>query len=450
MESLHVRNGVLEPPARFEDLGVMWTVWKDGGQGYAATSDLSETGLRAAADRALWWAERTAQVSVADFSGDAPSSATGRYASPIGRPWESLSSRDRIDILQKACEGLSGDERIVDRQAALSRIETNSLFLTSTGGRLEQRLDHIVPHLKVTASEGGDIQSRSLGGHSCAAQAGIEYLDAIGFERAPGRLARDVLDLLRAEPCPTGTMDLLLAPDQMILQIHESIGHPLELDRILGDERNYAGTSFVTQDMFGSYRYGSELLDVTFDPTVTGELASYGFDDAGTPAAREYLIKDGILLRPLGGATSQMRANMAGVANERACSWNRAPIDRMANLNLEPRSGSLADLIQGIERGIYMQTNNSWSIDDSRNKFHFGCEYAQLIEDGELTRVVKKPNYHGISATFWRNLKRVGGPETREVMGTPNCGKGEPNQVIRVGHASPACVFGDIDVFAGA
>jgi predicted Zn-dependent protease len=239
-------------------------------------------------------------------------------------------------------------------------------------------------------------------------------------------------------------------PDQMILQIHESIGHPLELDRILGDERNFAGTSFIRQEDFGSYQYGSSLLNVTFDPTVSGELASYRHDDDGTPAQRAYLIREGILQRPLGGALSQWRSGLEGVANSRACSWNRPTLDRMANLNVEPGNQRLEQLIGGIERGILMSNNRSWSIDDARNKFQFGCEWGRLIENGELKGVVKNPNYRGISAQFWRNLKAVGDASTFEVLGTPYCGKGEPNQVIRVGHATPACVFADVDVFGGA
>ena len=165
-------------------------------------------------------------------------------------------------------------------------------------------------------------------------------------------------------------MDVLLMADQMMLQIHESIGHPLEIDRILGDERNYAGTSFVTQDMFGSFQYGSELLNVTFDPSIPNEFATYRFDDDGTEATKEYLIKDGVLVRGLGGSTSQIRSGMNGVANPRACSWNRPPIDRMANLNIEPYDCSMDALISQVERGVRMYTNNSWSIDDSRNKFN--------------------------------------------------------------------------------
>jgi predicted Zn-dependent protease len=245
-------------------------------------------------------------------------------------------------------------------------------------------------------------------------------------------------------------MDLILMPDQMMLQIHESIGHPLELDRILGDERNYAGTSFVTQDMFGTYQYGSELLNVTFDPAIPEEFASYAFDDNGTPAEKTFLIRNGVLEKPLGAAISQHRANMEGVANSRACSWNRPPMDRMANLNLEPGNQSLDELVSSVERGVLMHTNTSWSIDDSRNKFQFGCELGEIIENGERKGIVKNPNYRGISATFWRSLKGVGNRDTFEVLGTPYCGKGEPNQVIRVGHASPACLFGNIDVFGGA
>ena len=291
---------------------------------------------------------------------------------------------------------------------------------------------------------------RTFGRHGYGRQGGFEVLDRVGFFDAAPRIGGEALELLSAPNCPSGQTDLVLAPDQMIIQIHESIGHPLELDRILGDERNYAGTSFVTPDMFGSYRYGSELLNVVFDPTRPEQLASYAYDDEGQPASKEHLIRDGVLLRGLGGAISQARSGLPGVANSRACGWNRAPIDRMANLNLEPGSSTLDELISRVERGVYMETNCSWSIDDSRNKFQFGCEWARLIRDGELREVVRNPNYRGISARFWRSLKGVGDPSQVEMLGSPSCGKGEPNQAIRVGHAAPPCLFADVDVFGGA
>ena len=446
-EYLTVRRGVVEPVTTSLDVGVMITIWDGGGHGYAATSDLTPGGLDEAVARARRWAAITAGRSVVE---ELPfGNRVGSYTSPVEQSWDTTSLADRIDLLRQADAKLCIDERIVDWSSHLNRVDTDSLILTSGGGRIEQRIQNTYPELRVTANEGSNTQTRTHGRGSFVGQGGQEVLSRHRFSDAIDRLPIEVLQLLDADNCPTATMDIVLAPDQMILQIHESIGHPLELDRILGDERNYAGTSFVTAEMFGSYRYGSELLNVTFDPSVSGQLASYGFDDDGTPAERQYLIRDGILERPLGGSLSQARAGMEGVANSRACAWNRPPIDRMANLNVEPGSSTVEELIDGVEQGVYLHTNNSWSIDDSRNKFQFSCEYGQLIEDGELTDVVRNPSYRGISATFWRSLNGVGDENSFTVMGTPNCGKGEPNQQIGTGHASPACRFSSIEVFGG-
>ncbi len=444
-EWLTVRQGQLEPASSHADLGAMFTVWAAGGLGYAATNDLSVEGLRRAAERAEAWARSTAGALV--VATPPRSDAVGGYESPVESPWNDLSTADRIDLLHRQSAALRVDDRIVAWSARLSRREVDVLLLTQAGGRIEQRFRYLHPGLSATASDGHRVQSRSHGAGAFCGQGGLEVLDRFGFGDAAARVGEQAIELLAAENCPSGPMDIVLAPDQMILQIHESIGHPLELDRILGDERNYAGTSFVDLDMFGSYRYGSPLLNVTFDPTVPGQLASYGFDDDGTPATREYLIRDGVLERPLGGMVSQSRAGVDGVANSRACSWNRPPIDRMANLNVEPGDSSFAELIESVESGVYMETNTSWSIDDSRNKFQFSCEYGRRITDGELGEVVRNPSYRGISATFWRNLTGVGAPETVLAMGTPNCGKGELNQVINTGHASPTCRFSGVDVF---
>jgi predicted Zn-dependent protease len=356
---------------------------------------------------------------------------------------------EKIDLLRREAEHLHVDGRVVDWEAGLWRTAAETLLFTPDGGRVRQCFEFLLPTLSATANTGAETQTRTFGGHAYCRQGGLEILDDVGFFDAAPRIAAQALELLAAPNCPSGTMDVVIAPDQMILQIHESIGHPLELDRILGDERNYAGRSFVTLDMFGTYRYGSDLLNVTFDPTRPEELASYGFDDDGAPAARQEIIRRGILLRPLGSSSSQARAGIAGVANARACSWNRPPIDRIANLNVEPGESGFRDLLGAVEDGVYLETNCSWSIDDSRNKFQFGCEWGRRIRNGELAEVVKNSNYRGISATFWRNLRGVGNADTVAVLGTPWCGKGEPNQVIRVGHAAPACRFAAVDVFGG-
>lgn len=447
-EHVMVRQGVLSPLSTQINRGAFVSVIDGGGSGYAATCDLTPDGLRAALQQARDWAHRNAPHRLVDTN-DLPRPAQQvHYQTPVKQGWDSVLLADKIALLHDACAALATDARIVDRAAWLDRRVTETLLVTSAGGHIAQHFEYVMPGLMAVANEGAHTQRRTRS--DGAGQGGWERLAVLGFPDNAREVAEQALALLHAPPCPTGATDVLLMPDQMMLQIHESIGHPLELDRILGDERNFAGTSFVTQDMFGSYQYGSKLLNVTFDPTRTEQLASYAYDDDGTAAQRTYLIRDGVLLRPLGGATSQARSGMLGVANARACDWNRPAIDRMANLNVEPGDSTFSELVASIERGVLMETNSSWSIDDSRNKFQFGCELAREIKNGELKGLLRNPNYRGVSATFWRNLVKVGDHSTFEVLGTPNCGKGEPQQVIHVGHASPACVFRDVDVFGGA
>ncbi|MGQ0751357.1 MAG: TldD/PmbA family protein [Betaproteobacteria bacterium] len=443
-EHFAIRQDIVEPPAFSTDRGAMLTAISGGGYGYCATSDTSAAGLQAALDRATAWAEATRAIGVCAYDPHRMPAPRGERV--MGGQRMPPAADVLYDILARICRDARIDERIVERYAAIALRTLDQVYLTGTGGAVHQRFHSIVPHAHVTANAGTETQTRSF---LSAKQGGFEHIEDSGFSTCGGRLAQEALQLLLASNCPSGRMAVLLMPDQMMLQIHESIGHPLELDRILGDERNYAGTSFVTPDMFGHYQYGSPLLNVTFDPSLPGELAGYAFDDDGTPADKVWLIRNGMLERPLGGHLSQLRAGLPGTANARASGWNRPPIDRMANLNIEPGASTLAQMIGSIERGILMRTNVSWSIDDSRNKFQFGCEWGELIEEGELKGVVKNPNYRGVSATFWRSLSAVGSVETFKVHGTLYCGKGEPNQALDVGHASPACLFRDVEVFGG-
>lgn len=450
-QQLSVRQDIMQPVHNRSSAGVMLTIIIGDGIGYAASSDVTESGLRDAISKASAIANYSNNKLVLKASDMARPSNSGTYTTPVTTSWDSVSLKEKIVMLQNSCAALKVDDKIVDWQSYISFSQADTLLVTSDDIRIEQSFHYIQPGLVAVANEGAKTQVRTGGGCGTARQGGLEQLALLQFQNKDVaiNIANEALELLQAPECPTGIMDILLKPGQMMLQIHESIGHPLELDRILGDERNYAGTSFVTQDMFGHYQYGSELLNITFDPTRGDELASYGYDDDGTPATKEYIIKDGILKTPLGGTTSQSRANINGVANSRACSWNRPTIDRMANLNLEAGDSRFESLVASIENGVLMDDNSSWSIDDSRNKFQFGCEYGQIIKNGERKGLVRNPNYRGISATFWRNLALVGDESTCNVLGTPNCGKGEPNQVIQVGHASPACVFREVEVFGG-
>ena len=449
-EAISVRQGVMQPVFNQLSRGALLTVVSGDGCGYAATSDLSPAGLKTALRQASDWAQQCSGLGLLKAQDYPRPAHTARYETPVQQPWNERPLDEKVALLQDANTALKINDCIVDWQASLGYRCDDILLISSAGAHIEQRFHYISPGLVAVANKGSLTQYRTGGGAQSSRQGGLEQLSLLEFPQAATSLAEEAMALLSAEECPQGKMDLVLAPSQMILQIHESIGHPLELDRILGDERNYAGTSFVTQDMFGSYRYGSKLLNVTFDPERSEQLASYAYDDEGTPAQREYIIRDGILQRPLGGASSQARASMAGVANARQADWFRPPIDRMANLNVEPGENSIEDIIASIEYGVYMETNRSWSIDDSRNKFQFGCELGRVIKNGELQGLVRNPNYRGISATFWRNLAAVGNEQSFQVQGVTNCGKGEPNQSIYVGHASPACHFSGVDVFGGA
>lgn len=428
--------------------GAMVEVLAAGQLGYAATNVLTIEGLQMAAQQAYQQAIAAAAWSV--YRAVPRPAVTGHYTSPLHKPLDILTVGEINDVLIKLCQTMKVSEQIVQTSATVITEDVESWMVSSNGSDTYQHFFKVMTDYGATAQEGTLVQRRTDNGWLARCyQGGMEcFLQPDLWERAQ-QIGEQAVELLTAMECPTETTTLMLAPDQMLLQIHESVGHPLEIDRILGDERNYAGGSFVRASDIGSLVYGSPLMNITFDPTVPGELASYGFDDTGMIAQREFLIKDGILLRGLGGLESQQRSGLPGVACQRASSWNRPPIDRMANLNLEPGDLSTEAMIANIERGVYMETNRSWSIDDQRHKFQFGCEYAKLIENGKMTKTLRNPNYRSTTPQFWQSLIMVGDRASWQMYGSPVCGKGEPNQCIWVGHGSPACVFRDIEVFGG-
>ena len=428
------------------DHGVMVEVLVNGQFGYYGTHRLEESSIIKAAEKACEVASSASKYSIFPFTDKVRPAAAGLYKSPY--KIKNLPLDELMDTLISSNKALKDSEKIVSAISMARLVNMKMRFVSTNGGDLEQEFMYVGPGYRAIAQNGNIIQSRSYT-DQCQ-QAGMEVFNKeLVIERC-NSICKEAVELLDAEECPNETMDLILHSDQMLLQIHESIGHALEVDRILGDERNYAGWSFVNLEDFGKLQYGSDIMNITFDPTIENEFASYGYDDTGNKATKEYIIKEGKLLRGLGGLESQERSKIDGVANVRACSWNRAPIDRMANLNLEPGESSVDEMISEVKKGIFMRTNRSWSIDDFRNKFQFGCEYAQLIENGKITKTVKNPNYRAISTPFWNSLKMVGNQDSFDVYGTPYCGKGEPNQGVRVGHASPTCLFENVEVFGGA
>ncbi|MBU2843859.1 MULTISPECIES: TldD/PmbA family protein [Acidithiobacillus] len=441
-----VRRGVADAPEREILKAALITLGSGNNVSYASTTDLSESGLRRAITSAKSRAEALTAFRLMEMACWPTADQKGQWQSPTGAE---MSLKDRFDYMRALDAAMHTDTRIKNRQVVLTSMDRQRFFMHSAGAEQIQETQLCIPHMEATASDGHEAQSRSYRPY-VQGSLNAETLTALDFTPvAAQRMAAEALELLLAPECPTGTMDIVLSPAQMTLQIHESIGHPLELDRILGDERNYAGWSFVKASDFGSLRYGSPLLNILFDPGEKGELAGYAYDDEGTPALPTYLIQNGILQRPLGGARSASRAGMEAVACARVCDPLRQPIDRMANINLQPGQSSFQEMIAQVEKGIWMDENRSWSIDQRRDKFQFGCEWGRRIENGTLGAWVKNPNYRGRTLSFWNSLAAVGNRDTYQIAGTPYCGKGEPNQAITVGHASPVCLFRNIETFGG-
>lgn len=446
-----IRDGNPQTNARVKTHGIMVEVLADGQFGYVGTNDISLVGIQKAALKAYEQAKLAAKYAVYSFTKDARPKTVGTYVSPHKEIFGDSAPGELNDLLLKGSKALKVSDKVISTNAFAQIVESKHRFVSTNGSDISQDFLLVTFDLVATAQDGTNINTRSAGGlRGLSRQIGAELFEEEWILKKATEIGKQAVELTTAMECPSGDMDLVLAPDQMMLQIHESVGHALEIDRILGDERNYAGWSFVKLEDFGKLQYGSKLMNATYDPTYPGQFASFNFDDGGLKADKEYLIKDGLLVRGLGGKESQIRSKTPGVANFRASSWNRAPIDRMGNINLEPGDSTFDEIISSVDKGVYMEANRSWSIDDYRNKFQFGCEYGKLIENGKLTKAVRNPNYRAISNPFWNSLAMVGNQGTFEMYGTPYCGKGEPNQVIRVGHASPVCLFKNVAIFGGA
>jgi len=301
------------------------------------------------------------------------------------------------------------------------------------------------------AVSGGDAQKRSYpAGHGGdSATRGFEFIADLDLPGHAAQVRKEALALVTAPECPSGDCDLILSGSQMALQIHESCGHPIELDRVLGTELSLAGGSFLSLDKLGNFRYGSQKVNITADATIPGGRGSFGFDDEGIPAQRYDIVREGVFVGYLSSReTAPVIASSSGGAM-RASEWNYIPLIRMTNVNLEPGQGSLEDLVADTKKGLLMDNNKVWSIDDMRVNFQFGCEIAWEIENGKIGRILKNPSYRGITPQFWGNCDAVCGPEEWRVWGAANCGKGEPMQTIGTGHGASPTRFCSVVVGAG-
>jgi TldD protein len=444
-QSVSTKNGRVESLNDSESEGIGVRVLVAGAWGFACDRRLTADGARDAALRACTFARAAGGR---DGRPLAPVEAhTATYRTPVERDPFAVSLAEKVEHCLRADELLQGPNLVV-RQAMVRAQREHKVLVSSEGTDVEQELTECGGGIDCAAVGDGVFQMRSYpSAHvGSSAQGGWEYVEGLGLAEQAPRVAEQAEQLLRADVCPSLVTTLVLDPDQVALQVHESVGHPTELDRVYGTEASYAGTSFLRAGDLGSLRYGSERMNITADPTTEGGLGSFGFDDEGVPAARQPVVEAGVLTGFLTSRETAARIGAGAGGSMRAESWNRMPLVRMTNLHLEPGEGTLEDLLADVADGVYMETNKSWSIDDKRLNFQFGTQIAWEIKDGKLGRMFRDATYTGITPEFWGKLDAVGGPESWRLYGLTNCGKGQPGQSAHVSHGAAPARFRDVQV----
>ena len=448
-EQLRVSGGGVDGIECSSEEGVGIRVAVPGhGFGFAATREATKTGLELALARAVAIA-RALPASAPRAPLPAVPPARGHWASACEIDPFALSLEERLELLLKAEELLRGDPRIVRGVAESLAIRTVAAFASSDGAACTQESTECGGGISAYAAADGESQLRSYpSGHGgSVALAGHEHLLALDLASHAPRVAEEALALLSAAPCPAGRTTLVLGDEQLALQIHESIGHALELDRILLGEASYAGTSWVSLGDVGTLRYGSPKLAISADATLPGGLGSFAWDDEGVAAQRTVLIEDGVLRATLSDRQSAAAVGTTSSGAARADGFARQPIVRMTNVSLEPGdAGTLDELIADVQSGVYMETNRSWSIDDRRLHFQFGTEIGREIRGGKLGRLLRNPTYAGLTPKFWNSLDAVASAPAWRLWGLLNCGKGEPGQYAHVSHGTPPARFSDVEV----
>jgi TldD protein len=439
------KNGLVDRMTDAESEGIGVRVLVNGAWGFACDRRLTEEGARNAATRACSFARAAAGRHSRAL---APLEVrSGRHESAVERDPFAVPLADKVDLCLRADAALQGPDVIV-RQAMVRARREHKLLLSSEGTEVEQILTECGAGMDCAAARDGVFQMRSYPsahvGSSC--QSGWEYVDGLRLVEEAPRVAEQAAALVRADPCPSGLTDVVLDGDQVALQVHESVGHPTELDRVYGTEASYAGTSFLKPHDLGSLEYGSEHMNITADPTTPGGLGSFAFDDEGVPAQPTPVVEHGRLTGFLTSRETAARIGAGSGGSMRADGWNRMPLVRMTNLHIEPGEGTLEDLLAGVDDGIYMETNRSWSIDDKRLNFQFGTQIAWEIKRGKLGRMLRDATYTGITPEFWGSLDAIAGRDAWQLYGLTNCGKGQPGQSAHVSHGAAPARFRRVQV----
>ena len=451
--ALATKNGKIGSASDSESIGMSVRVIVDGAWGFAASSELGRGAVEATAAKAVEIAKASARVKRGDVHLAPEKAQVADWSTPYQVDPFSISIEQNIDLLLKIDAELRSVGGITLAETNLNFNREEQWFASSEGADIHQTKLSTGAGYAAYAFAGTEIQKRSYP-NSFGGQwqnKGYELVTELKLLENARRIAEEAVSLHKADPCPEGSIDLILDSSQLGLQIHESIGHPIELDRVLGMEANFAGTSFLTIDKLRDLRYGSDLVNVVADARQEHGpgLGTFGFDDEGVPAQCSQIITNGLFT---GYLTSRETAHAIGEnrsgGTSRAEGWNRLPMIRMTNISILPgeRQFSLEQLIASTDHGILMQTNRSWSIDDKRYNFQFGCEIAWEIKKGKRVRMVKNPLYSGITTDFWNSMDAICSRDDWTLWGTPNCGKGQPQQIMGTGHGAAPARFRGVKV----
>lgn len=450
-EIIEVRNGNVNGIKQHVEMGIGVRVLVDGAWGFAGNPDLKKSKVEIAVQRAISLAKDSAHLY------HKPVILTPRK--PIITAWKSPCEIDPFTVsLERKLDELFEIEAILRSVKGIGLTDASldfwkewQIFINSEGSQIEQEIVQSGAGMSATAISETDVQTRSFPApfRGQFRSAGFEMLPTLKLKEHAQTIAEEAVQLLSAPNCPSGEKTIIIGGSQLALQVHESCGHPAEFDRVLGHEADFAGTSFLTRDKLNNFQYGSEIVNLVADATIPGALGSFGYDDEGTPAQRSDIVRDGKFVGYLMGRETAESFDMQSNGLMRAEGWNHTPIVRMSNINLLPGDHELDEMIATTKDGILLKDNRSWSIDDRRLNFQFGAEIGWEIKDGKITGIVKNPTYAGITPQFWRNCDAIANENHYDVWGTPNCGKGQPMQVARVGHGVSYARFNNVKVGVG-
>ncbi len=453
-QNIIVKNGKVETLEQNESQGFGVRVIVDGAWGFASSSRMEWADADRVVNLAIAIARASALTRRRELRLGPPESHRDSFRSTYQFDPFMVSMSDKINLLLKADQEMRrmskpGVNLITSGELAFVR--ENKTFASTEGAEIDQEIVESGCEIQALATnDAGEVQTRTYPWGRHQMTRGFEFVveqDLVG--NAP-RIAEEAIQLLTADSCPSyDATTIILSGNQVALQVHESCGHPIELDRVLGSEASYAGTSFLTPDKLNNFYYGSELVNITADATIPGGLGTFGYDDEGVLAQRADIVKNG---RFVGYMTSRETCQDLGLGRSngtmRASSWNRIPLIRMTNVSLLPGTWKLDDLIADTEDGILFDTNRSWSIDDRRLNFQFGTEMGWEIKGGKKTRMLKNPIYTGITPNFWRSCDAICNQDHWVVWGVPNCGKGQPPQTMHTGHGAAPARFRNVRVFS--